>query len=133
MTDPILFVCQLNMVRSPMAEGLARKAGMAVMSCGIDPGEEPDELMIAVMREIGINMSDHEPKSLNDFSDQSFGRIVTFSEDSRQTALAVFGEDAPIELWSVPNPSTGGHDVRAIMDTYRSIRTVIANRIDRLS
>jgi len=132
MSDPILFVCQLNMVRSPMAEGLARKKGLNVVSCGLDPGEA-DELMIAVMREIGIDMSDHEPKSLNDFTDQTFDRIVTFSEDSRQTALAVFGEDAPIELWAVPNPSMGSHDVRAIMDTYRSIRTVIAKRIDRLS
>ncbi len=132
MSDPILFICQLNMVRSPMAEGLAQKKGHNAVSCGLDPGEA-DELMIAVMREVGIDMSDHEPKSLNDFTGQTFDRIVTFSEDSRQTALAVFGEDAPIELWAVPNPSMGSHDVRAIMDTYRSIRTVIANRIDRLS
>lgn len=132
MSDPILFICQLNMVRSPMAEGLARKKGLNAVSCGLDPGEA-DELMIAVMREVGIDMGDHEPKSLKDFTGQTFDRIVTFSEDSRQTALAVFGEDAPIELWAVPNPSMGSHDVRAIMDTYRSIRTVIANRIDRLS
>ena len=133
MSDPILFVCQLNMVRSPMAEGLARRAGLDALSCGLDPGDELDELMIAVMRETGIDMSGHEPRSLQDFTDRSFDRIVTFSEDSRQAALAVFGDRAPIELWAVPNPSTGSHDVRAIMDTYRSIRTVILNRINRLS
>ena len=131
MSDRILFVCQLNMVRSPMAEGLARKKGLNAMSCGLEPGVEADELMMSVMRDVGVDMSQHEPRSLQDVADKTFARIVTFSEDSQAAARAIFGADAPIELWAIPMPSMGSHDVRAIMETYRSIRTVISNRLDR--
>ncbi|GHB03340.1 arsenate reductase [Algimonas arctica] len=131
MNDRILFVCQLNMVRSPMAEGLARKKGLDAISCGIDPGVEADELMMSVMRDVGIDMSQHEPRSLQSVAGQTFARIITFSEDSKAAANAIFGANAPIELWSIPMPSMGSHDVRAIMETYRSIRTVISNRLDR--
>ncbi|MGB6230857.1 MAG: hypothetical protein WBF53_12130 [Litorimonas sp.] len=132
MSQRILFICQLNMVRSPIAEGLAKAKGLDAESCGLDPGEA-DELVTAVMKEIGIDLSQHEPTALTDYQDQRFDRIVCFSEDSRAAAEAVFGDDLPTELWSVPNPASGNFDVRAIMDTYRSIRTVIANRIDRLA
>lgn len=131
MSDRILFVCQLNMVRSPMAEGLARKKGLDAVSCGIQPGAEADELMMSVMRDVGIDMSQHEPQSLQDVAGQKFARIITFSEDSQASATAIFGAEAPIELWSIPMPAMGSHDVRAIMETYRAIRTVISNRLDR--
>lgn len=131
MSDRILFICQLNMVRSPMAEGLARKKGLEATSCGIEPGAEADELMMSVMRDIGIDMSQHEPQSLQDVAGQKFARIIAFSEDSQASATAIFGAEASIELWSIPMPAMGSHDVRAIMETYRAIRTVISNRIDR--
>lgn len=131
MSQRILFVCQLNMVRSPIAEGLARQKGFAAVSCGLDPGET-DELVTAIMREVGIDTSQHEPQSLHDVADEQFDRIVTFSEDSRAASVAVFGDSKAVELWAVPTPSTGSHDVRAIMDTYRSIRTIIGNRLDTI-
>ena len=130
MSDPILFVCHLNMVRSPMAEGLARSKGHDAISCGIEAGE-PDELMISVMREAGTDMSQHEPQSLQDVSEKSFAKIIAFSEDSQASAQAIFGDKVDVDLWAVTMPSMGSHDVRAILDTYRSIRTIISNRIDR--
>lgn len=131
MSDKILFVCQLNMVRSPMAEGLARKKGFKAISCGLEAGE-PDELMISIMREVGVDMSQHEPQALSDVADQTFDRVIAFTDDTYAAAEAVLGCDQPIDLWSIPMPSMGSHDVRAIMDTYRSIRTIILNRIERM-
>ncbi len=131
-TERLLFVCQLNMVRSPIAEGLARSKGYEAVSCGLSPGEEPDELMLSVMREIGIDMSDHDPKSLRSVDGQAFDRIIAFSDDTHAAAEAVFGVDAPLELWPVRMPTNESYDVRAIMDAYRSIRTLLSNRLDRL-
>lgn len=128
--SPILFVCQLNMVRSPMAEGLARQAGLKATSCGMEAGEL-DDLMLSVMREVDIDMGTHHPQSLHDVADLSFSRIIAFSEDSRDAAQAVFGPDIEVELWAIPMPTSGHLDVRAILDSYRSIRTVIANRLKR--
>ncbi len=127
----ILFVCQLNMVRSPMAEGLARARGHDAYSCGLTPGE-PDELMMTVMRDKQIDMDAHVPKSLNDYAGDSFDIVIAFSPDARAASEAVFGEDANIVLWNLPMPQTGSHDVRAMLDTYRSIRDIIDTRLAKL-
>ena len=127
----LLFVCQLNMVRSPIAEGLARQHGHEAYSCGLAPGEA-DELMMTVMRERGIDMSGHDPKSLNAFASDSFDRIIAFSSDAEAASLAVFGDDAPVELWNLPMPQTGSHDVRAVLDTYRSLAGIIDTRLSRM-
>ena len=127
----VLFVCQLNMVRSPMAEGLARLHGIDAHSCGLTPGE-PDELMMTVMREKGVEMDDHAPRALHDFADDSFDAVIAFSPDARAASEAVFGADADVRLWDLPMPHTGSHDVRAVLDTYRTIRTIIETRIKAL-
>jgi protein-tyrosine-phosphatase len=114
-----------------MAEGLARKRGLEAVSCGLEPGET-DEMMIAVMREVGVDMSAHEPQSLQSVASQSFSKIIAFTEDSFAAVQSVFGDDAQVELWSIPMSNTGSYDVRAIMDSYRTIRTIIATRLDRL-
>ncbi|MGB3456955.1 MAG: hypothetical protein WBG08_07750 [Litorimonas sp.] len=132
MSARLLFVCQLNMVRSPIAEGLARSKGYDAVSCGLTPGEEPDELMMAIMREVGVDMSAHDPRSLHSVQDERFDHIIAFSDDTYAAAEAVFGADAPLQLWNLPMPATGSYDVRAIMDAYRAIRSIISNRLDRL-
>ena len=127
----LLFVCQLNMVRSPIAQGLADAHGHEAYSCGLHPGE-PDELMMTVMKERGIDMSAHAPRSLHDYADDSFDRIIAFSSDAAHASQAVFGEDAPVELWNLPMPQTGSHDVRAVLDTYRALAGIIDTRLARM-
>jgi len=63
----VLFVCQLNSVRSPMAEGLLRNrlgTKVHVKSCGLTP-EEPNDFMISVMREVGIDIPNPGEGSLD--------------------------------------------------------------------
>ena len=127
----LLFVCQLNMVRSPMAEGLARAQGHEAYSCGLAPGER-DDLVTTVLEERAIDMSAHIPRSLHDFADEVFDQVIAFSADAAAAAKAVFGEDAPVVLWGLPMPQTGSHDVRAVLDTYRSLATIIDTRLARL-
>jgi len=130
----VLFVCQLNSVRSPMAEGLLRKrAGdkIDVRSCGLSP-IDPNDFMLGVMREIGINMSDHEPLGLADVQDEDFDRIIAFTASAQAGAEAAFeGSDVNVELWAVPDPGEGSLDVRAMLDNYRAIRSNIDARIGR--
>ena len=64
----VLFACSRNVVRSPMAEALLKRlAGdrVYVQSAGVRPGE-PDPFAIAVMDEIGIDISKHRPRALAD-------------------------------------------------------------------
>jgi protein-tyrosine-phosphatase len=127
----VLFVCYLNSIRSPIAEGLVRKnySNIDVESCGIAAGEL-DDLMVAIMREVSIDMSSHKSKTLNDLSDCQFDLIIAFTKPAYEAAKAVFNETAKsIEFWPLPDPTQGSLDVRAIMNNYRAIRDNINMRL----
>lgn len=130
----ILFVCQLNSVRSPMAEGLLRKKAenrIEVVSCGLTP-VEPNDFMLSVMREVGVDMSEHTPLALSDVVNQTFDRVIAFTTSAQAAAEAAFDQtDQKIELWAVPDPSEGSLDVRALLNNYRAIRSNIDARITR--
>ena len=131
--NSILFVCYLNSIRSPMAEGLMRKNFPKTVShsCGIASGDL-DDLMVAVMREKGIDMSEHEAQSLGDVAEQNFGLVVAFTQDAGAAAKAAFeNTDIQIEIWPLPDPTQGSLDVRAIMNNYRAIRDNIETRLRR--
>jgi len=131
-TGSVLFICYLNSIRSPMAEGLLKKlAGdtIFVQSCGTSKGET-DQLMVAVMKERGIDMTDHEPKSLEDISDRSFDVVIAFTDDAGDAAKAAFeGQDTLVEIWPTPDPTAGSLDVRAMMNNYRAIGTMLERRL----
>ena len=120
----VLFICQFNSVRSPMAEGLLRKqmsSKISVKSCGLTP-EGPNDFMITIMREVGIDMSEHQPLSLTDIENEKFDRIIAFTAGAKAGAEAVLGDAGPeIELWAVPNPGEGSLDVRALLNNYLSL------------
>lgn len=130
----VLFICQLNSVRSPMAEGLLRKrlgTKANVKSCGLTP-DDPNDFMLSIMNEVGIDMSGHEPLSLDDVKDETFDRIIAFTAGAKAGAEAVLDVNHPeIELWAVPNPGEGSLDVRALMNNYRAIRSNIDARLAR--
>ncbi len=129
----ILFVCYLNSIRSPMAEGLMRKLfpGTLSHSCGMASGDL-DDLMVAVMREKGVDMSEHEAQTLGDVAEQKFSLVIAFTEAAGEAAKAAFEHtDIPIKVWPLPDPSQGSLDVRAIMNNYRAIRDNIETRLKR--
>lgn len=129
----VLFVCYLNAIRSPMAEGLMKKHFPSVYaeSCGLAQGDS-DDLMIAVMKESGVDMSEHEPQTLAHLQDALFDIVITFTPDAYHAAQAVFHDsDTRVEHWPLPDPTSGSIDVRALMNNYRSLRDNIEMRLKR--
>ena len=130
----ILFICYLNAIRSPMAEGLMRDLvgdQIYVQSCGISKGKL-DSLMVAVMKEKNIDMSAHDAKSLVDLQDGSFDMIIAFTEEAGMAAKSVFeGQDVTIETWPTPEPTAGQLDVRSMMNNYRAVRDNINAQLMR--
>jgi len=130
----ILFVCQLNSVRSPMAEGLLKRqlgSKVNVKSCGLSPSD-PNDFMITVMREVGVDMSKHNPLALGDVQDEPFDRVIAFTPAVKAACDAAFSCTAiEPELWSVPDPGEGSLDVRALLNNYRVIRSNIDARLKR--
>ena len=100
-----------------------------VQSCGLEAGELSD-LMVAVMREKGIDMSGHKSKTLAGIADTSFDVVVAFNGEAEAAVRAVFDDsDTEIDIWPTPDPTQGAMDVRAMMDNFRAVRDVVEMRI----
>ncbi len=83
----VLFACTMNSVRSPMAEALLKHLHgkhIFVDSVGARKGEI-DSFAVAVMEEIGIDLSRHRSKSFAQLEDSSFDLIVTLSPEAKTT------------------------------------------------
>jgi len=82
----VLILCTGNSARSQMAEGLLRHDGgdrFEVFSAGVQPsGVRPEA--IAVMRELGIDLSGQRSKHVNEFSGQPFDYVLTVCDNARE-------------------------------------------------
>lgn len=85
--ERVLILCTGNSARSQMAEGLLRHdAGdrFEVESAGTKPGQVRPEA-VAVMKELGIDISGHRSKSVEEFAGQKFDYALTVCDNARET------------------------------------------------
>ena len=117
-----------------MAEGLMKKRfgrDIYVQSAGMASGEL-DDIMVSVMAEKGVDMSAHHARTLGDLGDTNFDHVIAFTDAAGEAAKAVFEDsDTQVEVWSIPDPTAGSLDVRAMMNNYRAVRDYIDNRLAR--
>ncbi|ODR97556.1 hypothetical protein AUC70_00145 [Methyloceanibacter stevinii] len=100
-----------------------------VESAGVRAGE-PDPFAIAVMDEIGIDISDHVPRAIDDLHDLGFDRIVTLAPEAQHKALEIAqGYAIDVVYWPTPDPTlaTGPRDM--ILDAYRGVRDRLFGKI----
>lgn len=91
----ILFCCDHNAVRSPMAEGIMKQfygSGTYVQSVGVKNDMEIDGFCIAVCQEIGVELSRHRSRSFDEMEQwgddlSSFDLVVALSPASQRRAL----------------------------------------------
>ena len=96
MIDPIrvLILCTGNSARSQMAEGLLRHDGgedFLVESAGTKPSLVRPEA-IAAMKAIGIDITGHRSKSVDEFSGSPFDYVITVCDNARETCPVFFGK-----------------------------------------
>ena len=131
----ILFVCSENALRSPMAEAMVKKFygdRVYVDSIGVLDGEL-DPLAVAVMDEVGIDISGHRPKRLSDLLDTSFDMIITLSPEAHHQAMDLMRTEAvEVAFWPTYDPSVveGNRDAR--LAAYRDVRDTLKRLIDAL-
>lgn len=128
----VLFACNRNAVRSPIAASILKHlagARIYVDSAGVRAGE-PDPFAAAVMEELGIDLSRHRPKSLDELADRSFDVIVSLSPQAHHKALQlVHGFAVDVEYWPTQDPSLTEGSREQIMDAYRSLRDGLFRKI----
>ena len=131
MTTPLrlLFLCTGNSCRSQMAEGWARHLKndrFDVRSAGLEPhGLNP--YAVTVMREAGVDISDHRSQHVDAFADEAFDVVVTVCDHAHE-ACPLFPGHARIVHRGFDDPphlARGLHDQDAILACYRRVRDEI--------
>jgi arsenate reductase len=132
--ETVLFICSFNSVRSQIAEGLLRaRCGdrYEIFSAGIaTAGLNPSA--VAVMREIGIDISQQRGKTLNCFSGRKFTCVVTLCDHAR---LALAGS-LPVGLYNNHRAFTSPSELRRnkadLLAEYRTLRDDINDWLTEL-
>ena len=126
----VLFVCIHNSARSQMAEGMLRAwAGdrFEVASGGTEAtGVRPEA--IAVMAELGIDISGHASKTVEQFMGQPWDWLIPVCEESCEACPYVPGARAVLR-WSFDDPSSPTGSEEARMGEFRRVRDELANQI----
>lgn len=130
----VLFACTLNCIRSPIAAAiLDHLAGgrIRVTSAGVRSGLL-DPYAVAVMSEIGIDLSEHEPQSLAIVGDQLFDIIISLSPEAHHHALEFTRTmAAEVEYWPTLDCSLALSQPKRelIIAAYRGVRDDLFRRI----
>lgn len=115
-----------------MAAGMLRHlAGrhIYVRSAGVRAGK-PDPFAIAVMDEIGIDISDHVPRAMDDLHDLGFDLIVALAPEAQHKALALAqGYAIDVVYWPTPDPTLATGSRAMILEAYREVRDQLFERI----
>lgn len=128
----VLFVCGMNTVRSPIAAALARQLvprGLYIASAGVRKGEN-DPFVTAVMEERGVDLARHRPQTIEDLEDTNFDVVITLSPEAHHRALELTRTMAvSVEYWPTPDPTLTTGTREQILESYRSVRDQLADRI----
>jgi protein-tyrosine-phosphatase len=133
----VLFACAQNAVRSPMAESLLRQMfpqGLYVKSAGARKGEL-DPFAVAVMAELGQDISQHKPmtfEELEDWEGLNFDLIITLSPEAHHRALELTHTiAADVEYWPTPDPTGIEGSREQKLAAYREVLDGLLMRIRR--
>ena len=122
----VLILCTGNSARSQMAEGLLRHdAGerFEVESAGTKPGQVRPEA-IKVMNELGINISSHRSKSVDEFARQDFDYVLTVCDNAKESCPVYPGHGNRMHH-SFEDPAAAKGSEGERLSVYRRVRDQI--------
>ncbi|SHH39360.1 arsenate reductase [Cognatiyoonia sediminum] len=134
----VLFCCDHNAVRSPMAEGIMKQlygTDCYIQSVGVKNDLEIDGFSIAVCEELGVELSRHRSRSFDEMEEwgddlSSFDLVLALSPASQRRALDLtrfFHLD--VEYWPILDPTGLGDNRETRLVSYREARDQIVNRL----
>ena len=136
----VLFCCNYNSVRSPMAEGIFKKLigrKIFVQSAGVFDTLEIDGFTVKVCNEINVKLSKHRARSLREMEKEggfigSFDLIIPLTKESSEEAYKYSSySSVVIEDWIVDEPIKNENDIDQTLCSYRMTRDIIFDKITR--
>lgn len=123
----VLILCTGNSARSQMAEGLLRHdAGdrFEVFSAGVKPNAVRPEAVV-VMRELGIDLSGHRSKHVDEFTGQNFDYVLTVCDNARESCPIFPGTTTRMTHHSFLDPGESNGSERERLALFRQVRDQI--------
>ncbi len=134
----VLFCCDHNSCRSPMAEGIMKKfygTGTYVQSVGVHSDREIDGFSIAVCQEIDVELGRHRSRSFDEMEQwgddlSSFDLVVALSPASQRRALELTRYfHLKVEYWPILDPTGLGETREDKLASYRKAREQIIEKL----
>lgn len=128
--ERVLILCTGNSARSQMAEGLLRHLAsdrFLVESAGVDPTSVRPEA-VSVMSELGIDISSHHSKSVNEFVGSHFDYVITVCDHANEQC-PVFPGTKRLH-WSFHDPAKVTGSEATILEAFRKVRDEIRARLE---
>ena len=134
----VLFCCDHNSTRSPMAEGMMKKfygTECYVQSVGVKAELDIDGFTIAVMGEIGVDLSRHRVRNFDQLSEMgddlgTFDLVIALSPAAQAQARELARSNhIEVDFWPITDPTGTGETREAKLAAYRHTRDEIHARM----
>lgn len=136
----VLFCCDHNSIRSPMAESLMKKlvgTQIFVQSAGVKSEHDIDGFAVAVCKEIDVELSKHKVRSFEELEDwgddlASYDLVVALSPASYARIKDLTADYAlGVEYWETADPTGVGENREEKLASYRAVRDDIIGNIKK--
>ncbi len=126
----ILILCTGNSCRSQMAQALLLSVDskLGVFSAGTEPAEKVNERAIAVMKELGIDLSSAYPKSVTQYLDEEWDYVITVCGGANENCPMFVGKVKHRLHFGFDDPAAVTGDDEYVMSEFRRIRNEIKER-----
>jgi arsenate reductase len=128
----VLFLCTHNAARSQIAEAILNKLygdRYTAFSAGTDP-TQIDPLVVLVMNEIDIDMTNYQSKGLNIFKDSTLDYVITLCDQAKESCPYFPGGNLHLHR-GFPDPSGFKGNPEDVINGYRRIRDEIKNWLEK--
>lgn len=122
----VLILCTGNSCRSQMAEGVLRHYGddkFEVFSAGTKPSKV-NETAIKVMKEIGIDISGHRSKHVDEFTGQKIDYVISVCDNAKESCPIFPGGTTRLH-WPFPDPPHEMEITEEVLNEFRRVRDLI--------
>jgi arsenate reductase len=127
----VLFICTGNSARSQMAEGLVNHFlgdAWQAYSAGTKPSGYVHPLAVRAMTELGIDISGHRSKSVGEFRDAEFDRVITVCDQAAKNRPVWLGK-GHVKHAGFPDPAVAEGSEAERLDVFRQVRDDIRKRV----
>jgi arsenate reductase len=130
----VLIICTGNSCRSQMAQGFLQSfdSNIKVFSAGTNPASRINEKAIAVMKEVGIDISNHKPESVNKYLGEVWDYVITVCDDANETCPIFLGKVSHRIHIGFEDPSKVTGTEAYIWGEFRRVRDEIRSKFNKL-